>query len=549
MIDAQIPMRDGIYLSAAVWLPSPAKKFPAILIRTPYNKSRRWHRTHDVLNFIQYFCSRGYAVIYQDVRGRGDSEGEFLDGDEGEDGCDTIDWILKQKWSNGHVAMMGSSFQAGAQWAVLKQKHPALKVFAPSASTDFHTVFYRGGAACLENIFWWTYVVSGRMDQRDLAEIIDWKNILKTRPLTNIGYKIGRELPLAQKFLQAKDITHDPVFGQKLDETDFANIKVPGLHITGWFDASQLGTLSHWDMMIKNSPASEKQHLIIGPWTHSQSASQGSLRVGEMSFTANSQLDLMDLHANFYDYYLKGEQGGFDFPSVQLYVTGANYWRNFKTYPPEGAAEVMYFLHESGVLNTTIPSEEEPDTYLFNPHNPAPSFDGPFSLGGDMSQIERRGDVLTYTSEELQSQLEIIGKVVFNLFAASTAVDTDFIIRLIDVHPDGKAIKLGPPLPGVMRARHRYGLNQEVFLTPGEIAEYKIELGHYGHVFKLGHRIRLEITSSAYPEISINQNTGNPIESDLECIEAHQTVYHNTEYPSALILPVYMGDRGPFKGN
>ncbi len=539
IFDARVPMRDGVELSADIWLPAEKEKHPAILIRTPYVKARG-----RLVPFAQKFVERGYAVLLEDVRGRGDSDGVFLAGGEGNDGYDSIEWIARQPWSNGDVCMMGGSYLAAVQWAVARLVPPHLKCIAPTATGGGGGV---GGALMLGTVQLFN-LLSGRMDQRAVGATLDWQRIFSHRPLLTMDEALGRPMPLYRKTLTMRDPSYDMVVEKRLGVADFGKIRLRGLHIGGWFDPTLATVIRYWDGMAAHSPAKGRQHLLIGPWDHWQTFFGGKTSVGEMEFTPDSVVDTVDLHAQFFAHYLKGGTESFDFPRVRLYVTGSNRWRDLDAYPPRDSRKRRFFLGSSGKANTldgdgvlgwNTARAAPSDSFIYDPENPAPAALNDEQFASDHREIEKRQDVLVYTGEVLDQPLEIIGPVVVELFAATDGRDTDFTAKLLDVYPDGRAVKLGPPMSGIVRARHRNGLDREELLTPGKVERYVIELSHIGHAFLPGHRVRVEISSSSYPEFNPNQNTGNPIATDTEWRVAQQTVYHDGDRPSALVLPVF----------
>jgi len=549
LYDVRIPVRDGTELSADIWMPSADGKYPAILVTTPYVKAISPPGL-DLRSFIAGFAVHGYVALYQDARGRGDSEGEFLSGSSGQDGYDTIEWIAKQPWSNGRVCTMGWSALATVQWAAARLEPPHLNCMVATASGAFQQVMKAGGGIGLDAVQW-AFLTSGRMAQPPFDLSMDWEKVSWHRPLQTIDKATGRDMPTLKKFIDSSTPGYAPFLNKELDADDYRRINLPALHVTGWFDITLRGALLYWEGMKQYSPAKDQQYLLIGPWDHPQTMMGGSTRYGEMEFTEDSIVDLPDLHRKFFDHYLKKNTGRFDFPYARVYVTGANKWRDFDVYPPYQAKEKRLFLHSAGKanslngdghLNWTAPADEPADTFVYDPRNPVPSpFGDMFQPTKPMDQrpLEAREDILVYTSDILTEPLEIIGDVLMELFAATDGRDTDFTVKLLDVHSDGRAILLGSPKSGIIRARYRSGIENEVLLTPGKVEKYSISLLHMGHVFLPGHRVRIEVSSSAYPVILPNQNTGNPTETDTEWRTAHQTVYHNKIYPSALVLPVF----------
>jgi|TARA_B100000315_G_scaffold232148_1_gene244096 hypothetical protein len=543
IFDARVPMRDGVELSADIWLPTTKENYPAILIRTPYGKA-----SGRMLPFVRHLSKQGYAVLLQDVRGRGDSDGTFLAGGEGNDGYDSVEWIATQAWSNGDICTMGGSYLAAVQWAAAREKPPHLRCMAATANGGMHDLMYIGGAVSMFMVQW-TNIASGRMDQRAVAATLDWNKIVGHRPLLTLDENMGRPMPLYRRVLTTRDPQYDFVKETRLDADDYRLIDLPVLHVTGWFDITLSGTAGSWSGMAEHSPAKDKQFLLIGPWDHEQTVlTGGANHMSEMKFTPEATTDLIDLHTRFFDHYLKKTTKVFDAPRARVYVTGSNQWRNFAAYPPKLSSEQRLYLHSDGranslagdgSLNWEAPGVEPTDTFVFDPRKPVPVSVEKMQPAEDQRPIEERDDVLVYTGEVLEESLEIIGTVSVELYAGSDAKDTDFTAKLIDVYPDGRAVRLGPLNSGVIRARFRNGFGSEELLTPGEVEKYKISLFEIAHTFLPGHRVRLEISSSAYPQILPNQNTGNPIETDTQWRLARQTIYHDDVYASAVILPVF----------
>lgn len=541
LFDVRIQMRDGVELSADIWMPSSEGKFPAILIRTPYQKNRS---DFDYPELWKYFASHGYVLLLQDVRGRGDSDGEYnFLFQEREDGYDTVEWIANQPWSNGRVGMMGLSYLGYVQWMAARELPPHLMCIVPSAAGSPGG----GGGAFSLSMLMLANILTGRLDLRANTSTLDWNSIFWHRPLITMDEFMGRRMKLWKDFLQ-----HPPFdsYWSRIDLTqeDFQKINIPALLVTGWFDGALAGTLSCWDGMVTNSPAKDKQYLLIGPWNHPQVFFGGKLKMGELEFSADSVIDNKAIHLAFFDCYLKGSSSHFDFPRVKIYITGSNRWREFNQYPPAEIEYKRYYFHSGGKANSIagdgrldgkMPQDESPDQYTYDPKNPVSP--GAVSPGDpiDHRVVENRDDVLVYTSEALDKPLEVIGRVFVILHAASDASDTDFTANLLDVFPDGRAVKLGSKPVGVIRARYRNGYEREELLTPNKPEKYKIDLSDMGHTFLTGHRIRIEISSSYFPGISPNQNTGNPVATDTEWKIAHQTIFHDKERPSHVLIPVF----------
>ena len=377
--DVRVPMRDGIELSADIWRPAAEGKYPAILMRTPYVKAL-FRPGKDIRVFFSSFAKRGYAAVYQDMRGRGDSDGKFVQ-DEGKDGYDTIEWIARQPWSNGRVCMMGVSALAAVQFAAARMAPPHLECFIPTATGAFQHVMKTGGALGLDGIQW-TFFTSGQMMQPPVDITFDWDEVAWHRPLVSIDEKIGRPMPIVREFLKSGNHEYDPLVKTKLGPEDFRRIAIPALHVTGWFDTALPGAMMYWKEMKAYSPAQDQQYLLIGPWDHVQTIMGGDTRYGEMEFGEDSIVDVAKLHTSFFDHYLKGQPGKYDFPAARLYITGSNKWRDFDVYPPTEAKTWRLYLSSGGHANSlagdgrlagqsggTKPS----DSFTFDPRDPVPS--------------------------------------------------------------------------------------------------------------------------------------------------------------------------------
>ena len=543
-LDLRVPMRDGVELSADLWLPDEPGPHPTVLVRTPYIKANARYP-----ELGKRYAERGYAFIVQDARGRGDSDGSFdFFFADGEDGYDTIAWIATQPWSNGRVGMVGGSYLATVQWLAAREGAENLVCMIPQApgGNYFDELPYIGGAWLMQWSLDWINGTSGRTAQGPVLGVTDWDRVYSHRPLITMDDAMGRDMPLYNDFLDHP--TRDAYWDRILfDDADFSDIDLPILVFTGWFDADQPGTMRYWAGVRDHSPGADKQHIIIGPWNHGQAISGGALTLGEFRFTPESVVDVHAVHLDFFDYCLGASRSTPDLPRARVYVMGSNEWREFEEYPPSEMEPQSLYLSSRGAANSLAgngrlvwepPGDDPPDRYAYDPLNPVPAYIGGEAQGVDQRPIERRDDVLVYTSDALESPVEIIGEVEAVLHAATDARDTDFIVKLVDVHPDGRALKLGWWDAAAIRARYRNGFTAEELLTPGQVEEYRVKLGHVGHTFLRGHRIRIEVTSSAYPFIAPNSNTGNAVATDTEWQIAQQTVYHDARRPSRLILPV-----------
>lgn len=542
-----IPMRDGVRLVADLWLPEAPGRYPVLLARTPYLKTGL-----QLNEWAAYFAARGFVVALQDTRGRGDSGGTFdAFFQEGRDGYDTIEWLAKQPWSNGRVGTFGPSYLATAQWLAARERPPHLACMMPTAPAGrwFEELPYMGGAFAPVTALSFANEVSGRIDQEANADSVPWEKVLAHRPLLTADEVFGRRMPLYRDW-----ITHSTTgpYWDRLRFTahDFAKVDIPTLTVTGEYDGDQPGALFDWRGIQAHGAHPERHFLLIGPWRHIEAFRGGSTKVGDSEFSPDSIVDTKAIHLAFFDACLKGSGVAYDAPRARVYVTGANVWRSFDSYPPEVAAPRKLYLASAGHANGSLgdkgdgrllsevpetATDSTPDRFTFDPKNPVPGSLGDWGM--DRREVQRRDDVLAYTGEILKEPLEVIGVVTVDLEAASDARDTDFTAVLSDVGPDGRALMLGPHV-GIRRARYRHGYAREELLTPGTVETFRIELFDIAHRFLPGHRIRLEISSSAAPAYNPNQNTGNPVATDTEWRTAHQTIFHDRAHGSSLTLLV-----------
>lgn len=542
--DVRIPLRDGVTLSADLYRPQGDDPVQAIVIRTPYGKN-----TRKMADDARYFAERGYAVVAVDVRGRGDSEGSFVPYfGEGEDGYDVIEWVAQQPWCQGKVGTLGGSYLARIQWLAALQKPPHLAAMVCLVSPSDPFVEWPTGVPTPHHLAW-MFLTSGRVVQN--VDAVDWEKAYWHLPLVTMDEAVGR--PMAhwrEEFLH----THFDEFWERMSyQNRFAEIDLPVLHISGWYDDEQVGTPRNFAGMVKQAPterARRSQKLIMGPWEHAVNTRQ---RIGEVDFGPQSLIDLQGAELRWFDYFLRGRDNGVVHePPVSIFVMGRNVWREEREWPPARAACAKFYLHSAGganslhgdgVLSTARPQDEPTDGYTYDPLRPVPFITGLTStqIGGpdDYAAIERRDDVLVYTSEVLAEPLEVTGAIKVELHAATDAPDTDFTAKLVDVWPNGFAQRIAD---GIVRARFCNGMQRQELLEPGSVHAYEIDCWYTSHTFLQGHCVRLEISSSAFPKYDRNPNTGEDLGVTAKTQIARQTVYHDAERPSALILPVIPND-------
>ncbi|RKY83656.1 hydrolase, partial [candidate division KSB1 bacterium] len=533
--NVRIPMSDGTELSADMYMPDAKGKFPAILIRTPYNNNNSRDR-----ELGPYFARRGYVYITQDVRGRGDSDGIFYPlVNEAKDGYDTYEWIGRQEWSNGKVGSLGGSYLGWTQVyaATMKSKYYTAMIPQVTPPDPFLNFPVQNGVLLLPALEW-VVLIDGRSMQ-DLS-LINWMNIYTHLPVIELDQMAGRN----STFWKDWNIHYfwDDYWDKQSYQKKLWKIDIPAIHISGWYDDDLIGTIMNFTAMFNHAKSTGKekhQKMIIGPWPH---AFNRSRKLGDFDYGPDALIDMNQLYLKWFDYWLKGKNTGIlDEAPVKIFVMGDNVWRNEKEWPLKRTVYTKYYFHSKGKANslygdgklsTVPPIDEPPDRYTYDPAFPVPFIYNPavFQLGTNEDQrpIEKRDDVLCYTSDILKKDLEITGPITVKLYASSSAKDTDFFARLVDVFPNGYAMRVND---GMVRARFRNSFRRPSLLIPGKIYEFTIDLWATSLVFKKGHRIRVEISSSAFPKFARNLNTGEKPACDREMIIAEQTIYHNREYP------------------
>ena len=565
-IDHDVPMRtrDGITLRADVFRPDDSGRHPAILSRTPYDKRLSWNS--DFLSAVQA-ARAGYAFVIQDTRGRFASEGEYLPGmPEGKDGYDAVEWVAAEPWCDGRVGMAGASYLGRIQWQTALEQPPSLKAIAPAIITSGPLSEWRqAGVVDFEaNVSWFSLMaveMTNRLERqgRDVAEIRRWLERARQNIDEVLEYLPFRDVPhfnfegIREGFqARASDALPPGITGDADLFWDFSRVTVPCFHAGGWFDiyAGSLFT-SFTKMRAQGGSAAARQgqHVFCGPWVHGGQlpAFAGGLHFGPTANAAGSFSQARQLA--FFDKYLRGED--IDIPAVRYFVMGRNQWRNASDWPLPETEWTRFYLSSQGRAQTAAgdgtlcreaPGSEPPDRYLYDPRFPVPTTGGRSLPTGklvpgplDQTHVERRGDVLCYTTSALREDLEVTGPIRLHLYAATSATDTDFVAKLVDVHPDGAAYNVAE---GVIRARYRAGLLAPQPVVPGAVNEYEIDLANVSIVFRRGHRLRLDVTSSNFPRIDRNMNTGNRLGEDAEGIPAVQTVHHDATFASHLLLPV-----------
>jgi putative CocE/NonD family hydrolase len=572
--DVPVAMRDGVILMTDVYRPDVEGPFPILLQRTPYNKELGG------LGLLQTDTFRalrnGYAVVIQDVRGRYRSEGEFTPfHQEIDDGYDAVEWCGSQPWSDGNVGMYGTSYVGATQWLAAIAAPPSLKAIAPAftASDYYEGWTYQGGALEWGFMVNWVLPFLTTADllrhhrlqpvpdfdawRERLIDAIDGANeVAMTLPLGEIPVNPAWT-PYFREWLAHP--TRDAFWQAVSIEDRYDQVRVPALNIAGWYDIFLAGSIRNFTGVREQGAtreAREGSRLLIGPWTHTTPplAQSGAVdfggRAGQSLMPLSMDIDGLTLR--FFDRWLKGIEAGYDQPPVRLFIMGESVWQDEAQWPPARAVETDFFLSSGGnansiagdgVLAREAPGEERPDIFLYDPFHPVPTVGGQlccypstFAPGAfDQRPVEARNDVLVYVTPPLEDDTEVTGPVRLHLWAATTAPDTDFTGKLVDISPDGYSRNL---TDGIIRARYRQGTDQARPITPGEPTEYTIDLWATSNLFRAGHRIGLEVSSSNFPRFDRNLNTGHDLGADAEMRPAIQTIFHDAEHPSRLVLPI-----------
>ncbi|MAF52145.1 MAG: CocE/NonD family hydrolase [SAR202 cluster bacterium] len=570
-----IMMRDGTTTYADVFRPDVAGKTPALLSRTPYDKSAPANRT-GTLDAIRGAMS-GYAVVVQDVRGRYSSDGVFYTFvNEIDDGYDSVEWVASQPWCDGNVGMYGVSYVGATQWLTAKSNAPSLKAIVPGVTaSDYHEGWtWQGGAFELGfNLSWamggltaanWTNISRRlHLHDDDLERLIVAKDNLtdayRHLPMAEMPHLMGELAPYYYDWLDHPE--YDDYWKTVSIEESHSDITVPAFNFGGWHDIFLGGTIRNFTRMRElgaTESARNGQRLLIGPWVHGGAPTNVSGAHNFGTRAAAAEIDLQGQMLRFYDHWLKGEDNGVsDDKPVRIFVMGENVWRSEDEWPLSRANIVNFYLHSAGKANSLsgdgrlsqeLPNgEEEPDVYVYNPLNPVPTLGGGlccdvgFMAAGvyDQRRVEGRDDVLVYSTPPLGRDVEVTGPISVTLFASSSAFDTDFTAKLVDVDPAGYARNL---TDGIVRARYRFTRQPASLLQPGQVYEFTIDLWATSNLFKQGHSIRLEVSSSNFPRFDRNTNTGEAIGSDAEHVSALQHVFHTSEYPSHVKLPLIPRD-------
>lgn len=543
-IDVKVPMRDGVSLSIDIYRPEGQGPFPTLLLRTIYN-----NQDASYLEWASRFVEAGYAVILQDCRGRFDSEGAWEPYiHEAEDGYDTQQWVGSQPWCDGNIGMFGVSYPAFTQTQSARLANPYLKALVPIASReDMYGHVYENGSLSLHTSLF-LGVIAGKTVHRNGFALANWDELYRKLPLISALDDIV-DVPFYRQTIEHS--TFDWFWKRHAVRGKYAEIEAPAYFMTGWYDSllhEVIAQYEGWSTKAGSDRAKSLTRIIVGPWTHY--AFSSCELYGAIDHRGTGSIDFVSEHLRWYDQRLRNIDTRIDDePSIRIFVMGDNVWRGEHEWPLKRTVYTKYYIGNStganslfgdGTLSAEFPVVSGLDRYDYDPEHPVPTLGGPimhraYAGPHDRRSVECRDDVLVYTSDPLQSDLELTGPVTMTLYASSSARDTDFTATLVDVYPNEQAIHI---CEGVQRARMRQSTEHPTLIEPGRVYEYTINMWETSNVFKAGHRVRVEISSSNFPRFDRNLNTGNTPGMDAEMEIAKQTVLHGIEYPSYITLPV-----------
>ncbi len=549
----KVVMRDGVTLVADVYRPEGDGRYPVLLTRTPYDR-------HGDMTAGPALASHGYVVVMQDVRGRYGSEGAFYPfRNEAADGYDTVEWAAALPSSNGKVGMFGGSYVGATQMLAAGATPPHLVAIHPvvTASDYYEGWTYQGGALMQWFTSSWATGLAEDTLQRQASELARPPQWVETLPVGS--YRLLEPPPVSDLAPYYRDWlaheTADEYWRAVRVKDRYGDMTVKALHQGGWHDIFSRGSIENYIGMRAGAATPEAragQRLIMGPWGHTATLAHG--KVGDVTFGDSALPDEGDL-LRWADWSLKGVPNAYATGApVRLFVMGDNVWRDEQEFPLARARATRYYLHAAkgansaqgdGRLSPTPPRREGPDRFQYDPANPVRTLGGRLCCGtppvnyhpgpADQRPNETRADVLVYSTGPLARDLEVTGFITAEIWAGTSAVDTDFTAMLVDVDPSGYARYLAD---GILRGRYRATRDRAQPLSPGAIEKYEIDLGATANVFKTGHQLRLYVSSSNFPRFARNLNTGEPVATGTRMVKADQVVYHDAAHPSALVLPV-----------
>lgn len=539
-----VSMRDGVKLATDVYRDDAVKQAPVVLIRTPYDRTNQ-------KGAAERWVKAGYVFVAQDCRGTRASEGVLAPyNNEGQDGFDTIEWVARQSWSNGRVGMVGGSYVGAVQWQAAVENPPGLVVIAPQATwSSFYRNLYLGGAVRLSLISGW---LARNTPKPEGATPADMDDALMRLPLSDVDAAIGWPMPWLDAYL-----THPEPngFWTRLDlTTQLPELQLPALHVVGYYDFFSRESVDNFMIMQKQArdPVTrQQQRLVLGPWDH---GTIGKSQVADVDFGPAAALDVAEVQFDWFNRYLKQDAAAQakPFPPVSYFSMGDNVWRDAQTWPPEGFQATSFFLDSDGKANTRkgngrlsreAPTGAQPsDAFRADPSQPVPACPvtaarpikaavwGPV----DQAALEDRDDVLVYSTQPLVEPLTFAGNVEAQLFVSTDTPDADWVVKLVDVRPDGVPVNLAT---GLLRGRYRQSLLKPELMKPGQVYEITVDLGPCAATIAKGHQLRVDICGSLFPLYDRNPNTPAGITGNTTAIATEQ-VHHRPDALSRIVLPI-----------
>ena len=530
--NVRIPLRDGITLAADLVLPA-GRPAPAVVQRTPYGRSGERQSAR-----AEAFARGGYAYVLVDVRGRGDSDGSFVPyRNDGPDGADVIDWVAAQDWCDGQVATHGGSYPGRIQWLTALHRPAALAAMVCLVTPSDPFVEWPTGVPDPMTVHWFR-MTDGRAIQ--YTGDTDWMSVYAHRPLLTMDEAAGFVSPNWRE--EVRHTTLDEWWEPVRYQHRISELDLPVLHISGWYDDEEIGTPANFAAMTAAGRAG--QRLLMGPWGHAVNTTR---KLGEIDFGPDALIDLDAYVLAFLDEHVRGIAPEPVPAPVRIFVMGAGQWRDETTWPPASAGTHVFHLASDGRANSRFgdgrlqaePAADgaPPDEWVHDPDRPVPFITGEGSgqIGGpdDYLGVEGRGDVLVYSTEPLAEPVELIGPVRLVAHVATSGADTDIMAKLVGVHPSGFAQRL---CDGMVRLRYRNGFDRAEPVTPGEVYEVRIVMWDTCVRLDPGHRIRVEVASSALPKFDVNLGTGGDMITETEGVQVTNRIWHDASRPSRLII-------------
>ena len=532
--NVRIPLRDGITLAADLVLPA-ERPAPAVVMRTPYGRGgdRATERA-------DAFANAGYAAVWVDVRGRGDSDGRFDPyRNDGLDGVDVIEWAAAQDWCDGSVATYGGSYPGRIQWLTALHQPPALRAMIVLVTPADPFVENPTGVPGPMHVHWYR-MTDGRAVQ--YTEAVDWMAVYGHRPLVDLDEAAGFRSELWRE--ECRHPTLDDYWEPLRYQHRIAEVDVPVLHISGWYDDEEIATPANFAAMT--AAGRSGQRLLMGPWGHQVNSDR---KLGEVDFGHEAVVDLYAIMAGFLDETVRGKDPAEPLSPVRAFLMGANRWLDLPAWPPPGAVERIWYLDSEGhatsrygdgrLVDAPPAADSASDEWLHDPDRPVPFITGASSaqIGGpdDFAGVENRGDVLVFTGEPLAEPVDVIGSVRLIAHVSTSAADTDIAAKLLDVHPNGFAQRL---CDGLVRLRYRGGHDRALPVEPGTVYEVEVRMWDTAQRLLPGHRIRVEVASSAHPKFAVNLGTGGDDTTATEVVIARNVLHHDAARPSRLVLTV-----------